>query len=250
MPLHRIVWQRTLPAGVLPHSACHVWKVELDPATAAATAACPNVLNATELKSTAGFIRERDGARFAACRSALRRILGGYLNCTPGELIFHQGPHGRPFLAGGELDFNVTHSGDLALLAVCAEGPVGVDVEVLREVRAALGLSRRYFQMSERQHVEAALPEERSAIFLTCWTRKEAVLKSTGFGLALSPKLIDVGTGPEPQLVDCSTPSGPQQLRVISLAPGEGYVGACAVPASIEQFEFRRFDPPLTPFEQ
>src|SRR5215210_2993121 len=171
MPLHRIVWQSALPSGVPPHAVCHVWRVDLDPTTAAKTTACPGVLNAAELNSAARFIRERDGMRFAACRSALREILGGYLICAPRELVFHQGPHGRPFLVGGEVDFNITHSGDLALIAICAEGPVGIDVEMLRDVRAALGLSRRYFQMSEQQQLEAALPEERSAMFLTCWTR-------------------------------------------------------------------------------
>ena len=239
MPLHRIVWQSALPSGVLHHSICHVWRVELDPTTAAETTACRDVLNAAELNRAAGFIREHDGIRFAACRSALRRILGGYLNCPPRDLILHQGPHGRLFLAGGELDFNVTHSGDVGLIAICAGGRVGIDVEVLRDVRAALALSRRYFQTRERQQLEAALPEECSAVFLTCWTRKEAVLKSIGFGLALSPKLIDVGASAEPQLVDCLSPSGRQQLRVVSLAPEEGYVGACAIPASVEQLEFR-----------
>jgi 4'-phosphopantetheinyl transferase len=248
MPLHRIVWQAALPGGGLHQSICHVWRVDLDPTTAAKATACPEVLNAEELKRAAGFVRANDGMRFGTCRSALRKILGGYLNCPPKELVFQHGPHGRLFLGGSKLDFNVTHSGDLALIAICAEGPVGVDIEVLRDIRAALSLSRRYFQISERQHVEDASPEERSAVFLTCWTRKEAVLKSVGFGLALSPKLLDVGAVPEPQLVDCLTPSGRHQLRVMSLALGEGYVGACALPASIEQLEFRRLDPvrPLT----
>src|SRR5215208_4991001 len=121
MPLHRIVWQSALPSGVLHHSICHVWRVELDPTIAAENTACREVLNAAELNRAAGFIREHDGIRFAACSSALRRILGGYLNSPPRDLVFHQGPHGRRVLAGGELDFDVTHSGDLALIAVCAE---------------------------------------------------------------------------------------------------------------------------------
>ena len=136
---------------------------------------------------------ERDRERFSTCRAALRVILGRYLNLEPGALVFDTGEYGKPTLSNQPLEFNVSHSAELALIAVGSHGPLGIDVEALRDVRDPVELAARYFHPEERRVVDAAPPESQDSVFLTCWTRKEAVLKSMGIGLTLDTRRMKVG---------------------------------------------------------
>ena len=223
----------------MSRTTCHIWKVELDDSPRGAAQSA--LLDGAERQRLAGFARSSDGIRFACARSALRSILADYLNCEPQKIVFQTGPHGRPRLAGHHIDFNLAHSGNLALIAIGTGPGIGIDIEALREVKDVLTLSRRHFQADELAEVESAATHERSRAFLSCWTRKEAVIKSTGLGLALGPSRINAGCGPEPRWVSVPSPAAPDRLRVVSISPGSGYVGACALPVHVEQLEFMRF---------
>src|SRR2546421_12655378 len=66
-------------------------------------------------------------ARSAAARGQLREILGAALERDPASLRFDYGPRGKPDLSGAPLRFNVSHSGELALVALALR-EIGVDV--------------------------------------------------------------------------------------------------------------------------
>ncbi len=234
-------WEGRERAGSLAGATCHVWKVAVEFPPAGAPRLV--LLDGAERERVAGFARTADANRFAATRSALRSILAGYLNCAPQKIVFQTGRHGRPRLAGREVDFNVAHSGKLALIAVCGRPGIGIDIEAVREVKDVLTLSQRHFQPEEMHEMESVAAPERSRVFLSCWTRKEAVMKSTGLGLAMGPSRINAGCGPDPRWLDVPAPCTPGWLRVASILPGDGYVGACAVPGHIERLEFMRYDP-------
>src|SRR5262249_16331888 len=87
----------------------------------------PDVLDASERERAARFAREREGRRWAAGRAALRALLGERLGLAPQEVEFAYGPRGKPATAG--VRFNLSHAGGLALVALCGEREVGVDVE-------------------------------------------------------------------------------------------------------------------------
>ena len=75
--------------------------------------------------------------RLAPSPGALRRVLAVYLDSEPRRIRLERGEHGKPRLAGaeGRLRFNLSHSGEIALVAVSGEFEVGVDVERVRPKR-------------------------------------------------------------------------------------------------------------------
>lgn len=99
-----------------------------------------------------------------------------------GELMI--GSHGKPALPDTDFAFNLSHSGDAALVALARGLEVGVDLEARGRPRAHVQLARRYFCAHEAQQVEDAPQSVRESTFLQLWTAKEAVLKALGRGLA------------------------------------------------------------------
>lgn len=81
------------------------------------------------------------------------------------------------------LHVSVTHGGGMAGAAVCGHGPIGIDVEHVDVRRNLLGIARRFYAPEEHEVLAACSPDERTQLFHQWWTRKEAVLKTTGTGL-------------------------------------------------------------------
>jgi 4'-phosphopantetheinyl transferase len=132
-------------------------------------------------------------------RAPLRALLGAYLGTDADAVALVEGPHGRPELAAGQaqaLDFNWSHSGDCALVALGRRVAPGIDVERQRPRPRALEIAQRYFCPPEAQWL-AALPSERqNEAFLALWTAKEAVLKALGRGLAFGLHRLQIGFDP------------------------------------------------------
>ncbi|HET7662317.1 MAG TPA: 4'-phosphopantetheinyl transferase superfamily protein, partial [Rhodanobacteraceae bacterium] len=127
--------------------------------------------------------RQRDEGR-----APLLRVLAGYLGTRPEAIALGVNPHGRPRLDGalaGHLDFNWSHSGEHAVIAVAHHLPaLGVDIERVRPRRSYMALAERFFAASEHALL-ASLPEDqRLPAFVRLWTAKEAMLKAHGRGLA------------------------------------------------------------------
>ncbi|HEX7339463.1 MAG TPA: 4'-phosphopantetheinyl transferase superfamily protein [Rhodanobacteraceae bacterium] len=119
-------------------------------------------------------------------RMPLKRVLAAYLDRSVDAVELTEGTHGRPALATpAELDFNWSHSGDHAMIAVARYLPqLGVDIEMQRERPRARQLAQRFFAATEAEAL-GGLPESaRSEAFFALWTAKEAVLKAHGRGLA------------------------------------------------------------------
>jgi len=144
-------------------------------------------LSPDERARAARFRLSRDRDDFVVCRGILRELLGGYVHRDPSAIEFSYGRHGKPAVAAPRLDgplhFNVSHSGALALYAVTAACPVGVDVERVRTVPDFERLASQFLAPAEAGGVMALPPEKGLEGFFTCWTRKEAFLKATGEGI-------------------------------------------------------------------
>lgn len=156
---------------------------------------CETVLTLDETDRAARFRFERDRRRYVVGRAQMRAILGAYVGRDPRELRFFYGAHGKPALpvesAEPRLDFSMTRSHELGMLAIQLDADVGLDVELLRPFPEALDIAKRFFAPQEFT-VLASLPAaDVSAAFFGCWTRKEAVVKSMGLGLS---QPIDVPT--------------------------------------------------------
>jgi 4'-phosphopantetheinyl transferase len=155
----------------------------------------PGVLSEAETERADSFPVRREGRRFAASRFFLRSVLSEYTGRPAGELEFRSGPGGKPALVAGppELCFNLSHSGDVAVLAV-AGAEVGVDIEEHRRLRD-LDLLVEYAFAPEEAALLRELPGgAREEVFFRAWCVKEAVIKARGERAALYLDRIKVVT--------------------------------------------------------
>ena len=225
-PLARQAWPRGRDV--------HVWSINLD-ARAAAPTQC---LDERERERARRFVHAHDAMRYVRAHVALRAILGAYLGCDPAHAAFAEEVHGKPRLVGPRtgLQFNLSHSKDLALLALGAADALGVDVEAVRADLPGADLAAAVLDARELEQL-AALPEHAQAEpFVTCWTRKEACLKAVGLGLNLEPRCLHAGLDPSPMRLRV----GPRALELVSLKVRPGYRAALAVSgeiASVSRFE-------------
>ncbi len=112
--------------------------------------------------------------RYLRAHAALRAILGRF---TGARLDFALQDKGKPYLPHApEIQFNLSHSKDMALVAVALDVPVGVDIERVRPMADHAAIAERFFPPSATQPADAA-------DFFRRWTRFEAVLKAQGLGL-------------------------------------------------------------------
>jgi 4'-phosphopantetheinyl transferase len=121
--------------------------------------------------------------------AAQDQILASYLEVEPDALRYARLPGGKPVLERGGLEFNLSHSGELALLAVSRGRPVGVDLEHPRSFRNEAGMARRICTARELRHLATAGDADE---LLRLWVRKEAVVKATGKGLTRPVNEVDV----------------------------------------------------------
>ena len=101
-------------------------------------------LSSAERERAHRYRHQGDRQGFILTRSWLRRLAGAYLGLAPQSVQFQLGPHGKPFLRGHPLQFNLSHSGDWALLAFSRDRPLGIDLERHRSV-PVLRLAKRFF---------------------------------------------------------------------------------------------------------
>jgi 4'-phosphopantetheinyl transferase len=137
-------------------------------------------LSPDERARAARFRFERDRRRFVAGRGALREILGEALGRPPSSIAFAYGPQGKPRLAADEIQFNVSHSEGLGLIAVAGDRRVGVDIERVRAKGSGMDVAKRFFSRAEVATLRALPRGLRTEAFFACWTRKEAYIKARG----------------------------------------------------------------------
>ena len=186
-----------------------VWTVELDPSAEAGSEG----LSGAERERAARLKAPAVRARWVAARLGLRRVLAHYVEAGPAGIELRLGSHGKPALAdpGAALRFNLSHSGNLALIAVTRDLEVGIDVEERREDRDFLRLAEVGLSGSDATTVRDAPPRRRAGPFYAAWVRQEAVAKCLGVGLG----------GPLPE----------RPVAVVEVDAGRRHAAALAVAA-------------------
>ncbi|WP_137918846.1 4'-phosphopantetheinyl transferase superfamily protein [Hydrogenophaga sp. 2FB] len=194
-----------IPLPSLDGPTIHLWLVDLSAGVDVRPEA--TLLDVNERAKAARFRFERDVRRYTASHQALRTVLGSYTDRPAGELVFTEGPFGKPRLSGGGMPhFNMSHSGDWALIGICDAVPIGVDIELLQPMDDLAALARRNFSTEEFDAFQAVAPGVRLEAFLQCWTRKEACLKALGSGLSIEPHVFQAGLGT--QSIDTAIDAG------------------------------------------
>ena len=197
-------WSQAHSTPAFPTGRVDVWRVRLDqPAPGGVEG---SALPPDEIARASRFRFGKDRKHFTQCRSALRALLAGYLTIPATEIRFEYLTSGKPQLAAEQnphaLQFNVSHSANMALIAVGSEQRLGVDIEkICGEVDIA-ALAEQFFSLRERAGLQALPAHLRVPGFFACWTRKEAFLKATGDGLSFPLEDFSVTTHPnlDPEL--------------------------------------------------
>ena len=133
---------------------------------------------------------DRDRYRYVRGRGFLRSLLGQVCLQRPAELIFGTGAYGKPFLQDHVLYFNLSHSRDLAVLAISKMTPVGLDIEFIDRQVNITGLAQTCLTPHEVAVLDGLPMADRAHRFFAFWTAKEARMKLTGEGMSMPPHEI------------------------------------------------------------
>jgi len=226
-PAFEIAGPLTLPADEV-----HVWRIDLD-AIRGDFLRWQAVLSPDEVARSQRFHFARDRERFVAARAWLRKILAAYLAAEASELRFSYSKKEKPSLdAASDVNFNVSHSGGVALLGFTRGREIGIDVEELRANSDLEAIARRFFSPQEQKEFFDLPGEQRVEAFFRCWTLKEAYIKATGDGLSLPLSQFDVSLNANEANALLATrpdPSEAGRWRITEVAAGSGYRAAVCV---------------------
>ncbi|AGA89208.1 phosphopantetheinyl transferase [Thioflavicoccus mobilis 8321] len=221
-----LTWRVAVEPPALSDSAIHLWRLRTgedgdDPDKGLAWLSPAQQARVAALRDPAV------GARYARAQIGLRRVLAAYLDCHPAEIAFGHGPRGKPHLVGpgnqaAGLQFNLTTTGDLALVAVARGAPLGVDCERVRPRESLDAIARRMLPEAVAAALAALPPSARLEQFHLAWTALEADVKADGRGLALRREPL---TAP-PGIGHClAAPGHIAAVARIGLAPPPTWTG-------------------------
>lgn len=226
-----------LAAGTL-----HLWSIDLALGESQVEALTLQLTD-EERQRAQRFRFPRHRRRFLVRRARLRQLVAAYQGISNEAMAFEYTARGKPYLPShldrhseGPLAFNLSDSKDLAVMAVSRAGTsqspgLGVDVEILREIPDALGISKSFFAQSEREVLASVNEARRAETFFNCWTRKEAYIKATGEGLSAPLDQFSVTLHPDD---GCrfeeihGDPESAKNWTLLAFQPIAGSVGAIA----------------------
>jgi 4'-phosphopantetheinyl transferase len=235
MNTNELEWNRAITPYLNFSNQVQVWRVFLDVNTNSFES-LPGILSPDELERANRFHFEKDQRRFIVARAMLRNILSGYLEEDPRKIRFEYTSYGKPILATNSgfdtLHFNLSHSGEFALYAVAIGHKVGIDIESIRDDFAVGQIAQRFFSPGEISLLEGVQEDKRPELFFQYWTRKEAFIKGTGYGVSFPLEQCDVSSVNEQGLSPVTILGDNKEnfcWHTQDLFPFQGYAAAIAI---------------------
>jgi len=189
----------------------HVWAVQLDDASVDIDGG-RELLSPDERERAARFHFEQHQRRYLIAHIALHEILSRYLSVGPAQIFFEFGGNGKPklppVLALAGVEFNLSHSNEMALIAFNRVGEIGVDIEYVKPDFKFHDIAERFFTEREVAALRGLPADLQPQAFFKCWTSKEAFLKAKGTGLSGKLDEVEITLG------------APDQVRIAADVPG------------------------------
>lgn len=151
-----------------------------------------SVLSQDEKQRANAYVLDSKKNEFIVTRSFLRLLLGACLKITPDAVVFNHNSYGKPFLSDSSIFFNVSHSGDYAVIALGKDHDIGIDIERENMSVKSKKIAQRFFTTQEQSFLFTQESSNQVAFFYRIWTAKEAVCKAIGVGLWSSMKAFSV----------------------------------------------------------
>jgi 4'-phosphopantetheinyl transferase len=233
--MSNIIWNNPPQTLTLSSNDIHIWRANLD-LNIEQIEMFYQTLSADEKIRAERFHFNRHRNFFIAARGILRAILSRYADIEPHQLRFNYGTRGKPTIAEScgveNLEFNVSHSEEIALYGITSASEIGIDIEKVRSLADAEQIAKRFFSHQEFTWLNQLPVSQKEAAFFSLWTCKEAYLKAIGEGLAfgLDQFQISFDSKNSPEIISIQ---GNQQVGIPwvlqQLNPVLGYVGSVAV---------------------
>lgn len=192
-------WERAEMGPPLSSEEVHVWRVGLDRGDREIET-FRRLLDPREQQRSDAMVFRHHGDRLTIAHGALRLILGSYLSIDPREVRYAYGQNQKPSLAATHGTqgprFNLSHSDNLALIAVARGRELGIDLEKLRTTIDVDRVAKRFFSPREMMSLGGGSIAKRREAFFSTWTRKEAYLKARGDGLRYPLEAFSVDVDP------------------------------------------------------
>ena len=225
-------WKRKTAFPELREREVHLWRVAMD-GSAGHLSGYAAVLSDEERIRAERFRFDRDRNLYVLSRGALRLLISGYTGLRSDALAFRFGSQGKPALdADSDLEFNLSHSGGLCVLAFARKMRIGIDIEAKARDVAFLDLAERFFAPAERKAIAVMQPDQIRDAFYAVWTRKEAYIKALGEGVTHGLDNFTVSVRPddlEPEVNSQRDAMARDRWKLISFEPRSGFAGALAV---------------------
>lgn len=223
---------------ILPDDEVHIWRADLDIGESFQSSFL-KLLSSDEKYRANKFRFNEDSRRFITARGILRLLLGKYLEINPAEITFHYGEFGKPNIENhNSLQFNISHSQNVALFALTKERNIGVDVEFVNPNIEAQEIAARFFANNEVKNL-LALPEKDQILgFFNCWTRKEAFIKAVGEGLSFPLDKFEVSLEPTKPAKLLATHWKSEEVfkwSIYALPPEPNFVGSVVIEGFVDK---------------
>lgn len=226
-------WILPVAAPLLGPAEAHVWKAQL-PAPGEEATEGIHLLDVGERDRADRFHFAEHRRQYIFSHVVLRTVLAHYAGLPPAQLRFATKAAGKPVLDGVNargLEFNLSHSGRMTLVAVSGSSAVGVDVEEWSANVEVDDLAKHFFSTGECLALGQLSHEAGRRAFFACWSRKEAYIKATGLGVTAGLDYFDVvvdPAGPARLLADRRHPAATRSWQLTDLDVGAGFAAAIA----------------------
>lgn len=236
-----MMWLNAPDHLTLSEDEVHIWRASLD-LDEYFQSSFLKVLSPDENYRAQKFRFAKDNRNFIAARGILRSLLGKYLKISPAEISFQYSKFGKPGIAdNNSLQFNISHSQNIALFAFTKKFPVGVDVELVNHDIEVKDIATKFFSANEIMNLLALPEQEQTLGFFNCWTRKEAFIKAVGEGLSFPLDKFEVSLElgkPANLLATHWEPEAVSKWSMYSISPGANFVGSLAIEGLVEKVNF------------
>jgi 4'-phosphopantetheinyl transferase len=198
--------------------------------SADALARLATLLAPAEHARAARFGRAALRDRYVVGRASLRLLLGDALGVPPERVVIERGHRGRPYTPlDATLDFNVSHTREVALFGIARGTRIGVDIEHGERTLNVDGVARKFMSPAEQDALAAMGDDERRRALLRLWTCKEAMSKATGDALSAPFRRLDVTLEPGPRLRDGPAPYVPEHWALHPVTVPGGFLATVAL---------------------
>ncbi len=240
-------WLKPDSSLKLKENTVHIWLNYLNIHEARLKHLYP-LLSTEEKERSERFKFYKHRKRFIASHGFTRSVLENYIDTPASEIIFKSNDKGKPALDkrthNTNIHFNLSHSNNIALLAIVANHEIGIDVEYLDRKNDWKGIIKRFYTADEQAGILELPEDQQQNAFFQMWTRKEAYMKALGLGLYLSPNKFSLTTPPEkPALVKHLSDKykEPEIINFGDIQLPESYGDYCGTFAVLSEFPDIRF---------